>query len=221
MFTVFSKRKGRSKKGGGERKKRGEGGSPRTSKGTTTTLGNSTSKEGGGRRSRKNRGGGQAVQRCSSGKSESSGRSGTRQQRKNRRRRRRKKQNQEEVQAPTEVSEPKGRNKKGRRKRKPKKRKTKAVRENVICSESSESVSLLPLSSNSGGSQPGYSHSSNFADCGPASPMQCDNLPWANLDVPMDLSLVHLQILGHGVDFDLQARKNHQRWLANLKKARK
>jgi len=218
MFTVFSKRKGRSSRGGG-RKKRGEGGSS-ISKEATTTLGNSKSK-GGGRRSRKKRGGETAVQRCSSSKSESSGRSGIRQQGKKKRRRRRKtKRNQEEVQAPTKVSEPKAQNKKGRRKRKPKKQRAKPTRENVICSESSGSVSLLPLSSNSCGSQPGYSHSSNLVNCGLASPMLCDNLPWANLDVPMDLSLVHLQILGHGVDFDLQARKNHQRWLDNLKKAR-
>jgi len=52
------------------------------------------------------------------------------------------------------------------------------------------------------------------------SPMEYANLPWANLDLPMDLSLFELEINEDGVDFDLEARENHKRWLANLQRAR-
>jgi len=217
MFSVYSKPKGSSAKGG-KKKRRGDDGS-RTSKEVASTVGKNATKEVGRRRPRKNVAGGQKDRKCSSSKSDTSGRAGTKSQRRRRRRRRRNRENQEKVEVQTEVSGSKGRRKKGRRKRKPKPE-AQVEKENVVCSESSGSVSHLPLSSNSCGSQPGCSNSSSFVDCSNALPMEVDNLPWANLDVPMDLSHVHLQINGDGVDFDLQAQKNHQRWLSNLEKAR-
>jgi len=217
MYPTNSKRKGASVKGG-RRKKRGEDGS-RTSKKAASTVCKNATKEGVGRRPRKNRGGGQQDRKRSSSNSDTNGRAMTKNQRRRRRRRRRNQENQEKVQVQAEVSGSKGRRKKGRRKRKPK-REAQAEKENVLCSESSGSVSHLALSSISCGSQPGCSHSSSFVECSLALPMEVDNLPWANLKVPMDLSHVHLEINGHGVDFDLQARKNHERWLSNVEKAR-
>jgi len=214
MFSTYSKRKGASARGG-ERKRRGEDGS-RTSKKAASTVGKKATKEGVGRRPRKNVGDGQQDRKRSSSNSDTSGRATTKNQRRRRRRRRRPRENQEKVQVQAEVSGSKGRRKNGRRKRKPK-RETQAEKENVVCSESSGSVSRLTLSSNSCGSQPGES---SFVECSNVLPMEVDNLPWANLNVPMDLSHVYLQINGHGVDFDLQARKNHERWLSNLEKVR-
>jgi len=51
---------------------------------------------------------------------------------------------------------------------------------------------------------------------------QLDNFdfPWGNLDMPMDLSQIEFEIKDkHGVDFELLAQKNHERWLANLEMA--
>jgi len=46
------------------------------------------------------------------------------------------------------------------------------------------------------------------------------DFPWGNLDMPMDLSWIEFEINdNHGVDFELLAIKNHQRWLANLEMA--
>jgi len=46
------------------------------------------------------------------------------------------------------------------------------------------------------------------------------DFPWGNLDMPMDLSQIEFEIIdNHGVDFELLATKNHQRWLANLEMA--
>jgi len=73
------------------------------------------------------------------------------------------------------------------------------------------SSSSLPVTVNSGGSQPNSSNPST-------SPMDYDKLPWVNLNVPMDLSLVELEIHDEGFDFDLQCRNNHKRWLANLER---
>lgn len=218
MVSKDSKRKGGSGRGG-ERKRRGEDGSCKSKEAASTVSKNAT-KEGVGRRRRKNAAGSQQDKKSSSSNSDISGKAGTKNQRKRRRRRRRNRENQEKVQVQAEVSGSKGRKKKGRRKRKPKcEAQAQTERENVVCSESSGSVSHLPLSSNSSGSQPDCSNSSSFVDCNHALPMEVDNLPWANLDEPMDLSHVRLQIKGHGVDFDLQARENHQRWLSNLEKA--
>jgi len=212
MFSVHSKRKGGAASGG-KSKKRVEDGS-RISKEAALIVGKNATKEVVGRKPRKKQ-----DRKCSSSKSDTSGRAGSKSQRRRRRRRRRKREKQEKVQVQAEVSGSKGRRKKGRRKRKPK-REAQVEKENIVCSESSGSISHLPLSSNSCGSQPGCSNSTSFVDCSNASPMEVDNLPWANLDVPMDLRHLQLQINGHGVDFDLQARKNHQRWLSNLEKAR-
>jgi len=132
----------------------------------------------------------------------------TRPRRKRRRRRRRVKKSQEEIQSHTGVLKFQVRRKRGRRRRK-RKRKVHA-KDNVMCLESSGSVSIPPMSSNG-------SHSSN--DFSHVSPMEYENLPWANLEVPMDLSHVNIEVKDHGVDFDLQARENHLRWLANLEKA--
>lgn len=217
MVSVNSKRKGGSGRGG-KRKIHGEDGS-RTSKDAVSTVGKNATKKVGGRRPRKNVAGGQQDRKCSPSKSDTSVRAGTKSQRRRRRRRRRNRENQKKDEVQTEVSGSKVKKKKGRRKRRPKSE-AQVEKENVVCSESSGSVSHLPLSSNSCGSQPGCSNSSSFVDCSNALPMEVENLPWANLDVPMDLSHLHLQINGHGVDFDLQAQKNHQRWLSNLEKAR-
>merc|ERR1719285_207911 len=135
--------------------------------------------------------------------------------RKRRRRRRRVKKSPEEVQTATDELKFQVRPKRGRRRRK-RKRKV-HIKENGMCLESS-GASTPPLSSNSFGSQPSFSQSCN--DFSQGSPMEYENLPWANLKVPMDLSLVDLEINGDGVDFDLQAQKNHLRWLANVEKAR-
>merc|ERR1719510_2169072 len=138
----------------------------------------------------------------------------TRPRRKRRRRRRRVKKSLEEVQTPTDELKFQVRPKRGRRRRK-RKRKV-HIKENVM-SLGSSGASTAP-SSNSFGSQPSLSQSCN--DFSQGSQMEYENLPWANLKEPMDLSLVDLEVNGDEVDFDLQAQENHQRWLANLKKAR-
>jgi len=134
--------------------------------------------------------------------------------RKRRRRRRRVKKSQEEIQSPTDELKFQVRRKRGRRRRK-RKRKVPA-KENIMCLESGGSISIPPLSNHSYSSQPSSSHSSN--DYSHVSPMEFENLPWANLKVPMDLSHMHIEVNDHGVDFDLQAQENHLRWLANLEK---
>jgi len=136
----------------------------------------------------------------------------TRSRRKRRRRRRRKK-SPEEIQSPTDELKFQVRPKRGRRRRK-RKRKVN-LKENVMCMESSGSVSTPPLFTNSFGSP--LQLSNEFRQ---VSPMDYENLPWANLEVSMDLTLVNLEVSGDGVDFDLLARENHSRWLANLEKAR-
>lgn len=147
-------------------------------------------------------------------KSNTSDISRPRPRRKRRRRRRRVRKSQEEIQSPAHELKFQVRRKRGRRKRK-RKRKV-HIKENVMFLESSGSASTQPLLSNS--SPQSFSQSSN--DLSHVSSMECENLPWANLEVPMDLSLVNLEVNGHGVDFEMQAQENHLRWLANLEKVR-
>jgi len=141
------------------------------------------------------------------------GRSGTKQQK-----RRRKRWTgggngkKEKVQTPNIELNRRAQRTKGRKGGNPKRG---GKKKNVVSSESGGSYSTLPMSSIS---QLGYSHSSSLADYGQASQVKFDHLPWANLDVPMDLSQIRLEINRCGMDFDLQARKNHQRWLTNLEK---
>jgi len=134
--------------------------------------------------------------------------------RKRRRRRRRVKKSQEDTQSPTDELKLQVRRKRGRRRRK-RKRKVLA-KENIMSLESGCSITIPPLSSNSFRWQPSSSHSPN--DYNHVSPMEYENLPWANLKVPMDLSHVNIEVNDDGVDFDLQAQENHLRWLANLEK---
>jgi len=155
----------------------------------------------------------EGIERSSPSTSNTSDLSRTRPRRKRRRRRRRVKKSHEEIQSPTNELKFQVKRKRGRRRRK-RKRKVHA-KENVMRLESSGSVSIPLQSSN--GSQPSSSHSSN--DSSPVSSMEYENLPYANLEVPMDLSHIHFEVKDHGVDFDLQARENHLRWLANLEKA--
>jgi len=105
--------------------------------------------------------------------------------------------------------------KRGRRKRKPKK---KVSTPKVIagCSESSCSGSYHQLSSNTFA----LPHSSSVVEMN-SSLLDCFDFPWGNLDMPMDLSQIELEVNdNHGVDFELLAQKNHERWLLNLEKAR-
>jgi len=140
----------------------------------------------------------------------------SRPRRKRRRRRRRVRKSQDEIGSLTHELKFQVQRKRGRRKRE-RKRKVHG-KENVMCLDSSGSGSSLPLSSNSSGSHQSSPQSSNgFSHI---SSMEIESLPWANLEVPMDLSLVNLEVSGHGVDFEMQARENHLRWLANLEKAR-
>jgi len=140
----------------------------------------------------------------------------SRPRRKRRRRRRKGRKSQEKGGSLTNELKFQVQLKPGRRKRKGKRKIH--VKKNVMCLDSSGSASSLPLSSNSSGSHQtspqssnGFSHVSSTED---------EKLPWANLEVPMDLSLVNLEISGHGVDFEMQAQESHLRWLANLEKAR-
>jgi len=136
----------------------------------------------------------------------------SRPRRKRRRRRRRVRKSQEDIGPLTHELKFQVQRKRGRRKRE-RKRKV-----HVMCLVSSGSASSVPLSSNSSGSHQSSPQSSNgFSH---VSSMEVENLPWANLEVPMDLSLVNLEITGDGVDYEMQARENHLRWLANLEKAR-
>jgi len=207
MFATFPKRKGFSEKNAERRDCVGNGNH------ALKEVGNNVSNDG------VNRNGGQTVlERASpteSLNSNTSNISRTRPRRKRRRRRRRPKKSQEEIQSPTDELKFQVRRKRGRRRRK-RKRKV-HVKENVMCLESSGSASTPPLSSNSFGSQTSSLQSCN--DSSQVSQMEYENLPWANLKMPMDLSLVDLEVNGDGVDFDLQAQENHQRWLANLEKA--
>jgi len=221
---MFSKRKGRS--GRGFNKKRG---CKVRNVEVSAARDNQTSKEGsgskgGGGRSRKKAGHVEVERKNSSSNSDNASKSGIRTRRR-RRRRMRARQNQEHGES---------RKTKGRRKRKTKQN-VKTTKETVGCSESSWSGSHLPMSI----SACGLSHSSNFTDSNGiswrdrsyvsssnqshyshGSRMDCFDLPWANLDVPMDLSQVDLEVKNSGgVDFELLAQKNHQRWCANLVKA--
>jgi len=98
---------------------------------------------------------------------------------------------------------------KPRNKKRNRKRKASPASETVMSLQSSSSS--VPLTVNSGGSQPNLSNPST-------SPMDYEKFPWVNLNVPMDLSLVEFEIHDEGFDFDLQGRNNHKRWLANLEK---
>jgi len=107
---------------------------------------------------------------------------------------------------------------KQRRRRRNRKRKVSPVNLNIMSLESSSSVSHVPSPLvNSIGNQKAYPNSSNSSN---VSPMEYDNLPWANLNVPMDLTFFEFAVTDQGVDFDRQARENHLRWLANLEKER-
>lgn len=217
---MVSKRKGGSGKNGGGRRRRVVN-ERRTSKESTTEGSNGY----GGRTERKTaNGGGKAGRRCShtdNSKGEPSGRSDTKQQR---RRRKKWTGGNKDKKKKAQMSNV-GLNRMVQRKKNLKrgnpKRGVPSQRNHVLSSESSGSYSNIPMSNISCGSQPGCSNSSNLPDCDHASPAELDHLPWANLHVPMDLSLVQLEINNHGVDFDLQARKNHLRWLANLEKVRR
>merc|ERR1719320_1452830 len=195
-----------------QRRRRARGGNnmPKES----TIVINNISKEG-ERTSRKSAGGGggQTGIRRSSRERSNRDTSGKTYGRPQRRRRRKNRQNQEENKPLKN-----GMKVLGRRKPDPKKRKSKRGKPDTRDKmDISGCVSPLPLSTNSSGSQPG---SSNFVDGSNVSPMEYANLPWANLDLPMDLSLCELEINENGVDFDLEARENHKRWLANLQRAR-
>jgi len=98
---------------------------------------------------------------------------------------------------------------KPRNKKRNRKRKSSPASETVMSLQSSSSS--VSATVNSGGSQPNSSNTST-------SPMDYDKLPWVNLNVPMDLSRVELEIHDKGFDFDLQGQNNHNRWLANLER---
>jgi len=107
---------------------------------------------------------------------------------------------------------------KQRRRRRNRKRKVSPVNSNIMSLESSSSVSHAPSPHvKSLGNQKVYPNSSNSSN---VSPMEYDNLPWANLNVPMSLTFFEFEVTDQGVDFDRQARENHLRWLANLEKER-
>jgi len=217
---MVSKRKGGSGKNGGGRRRHAVG-DRRTSKEATAEGSNGY----GGRTTRKTgNGGGKAGRRCSNtenSKGEPSGRPCIKQQR---RRRKRWTGTNKDKKKKTQMSNV-GLNRRVQRKKNLKrgnpKRGVSSQRNHVLSSESSGSYSNVPMSSISCGSQPGCSNLSNLPDRDNVSPVEFDHLPWANLNVPMDLSLFQLEINNHGVDFDLQARKNHLRWLANLEKVRR
>jgi len=45
--------------------------------------------------------------------------------------------------------------------------------------------------------------------------------PYANLNVPMDLSQLEIMVINEGMDFDRTARRNHKHWLENVEKVRR
>jgi len=199
---MFSKRKGRSE-WGFNRKLGYKGANVEAS----VAGDNRASKEGSGTKGgrwRKKAGHVQGGRRSSSSNSDN-GRKSSIRTRRRRRRRMRARQNQEGHREPRKT--------KGHRKSKPK-HNVKTTKETVWCSESSWSGShsyndRLNVSSSN------QSYYSN------ASRMEYFELPWANLDMPMDLSQVELEVKNSsGVDFELLAQKNHQRWCANLVKAK-
>jgi len=166
----------------------------------------------------------EGCRKSSSSNSDNGSKSGIRTRRR-RRRRMRARQKQEEYGDPRKT--------KGQRKRKPKMH-ILNTKETVGCSESSTSGSQLPSPS----SAYGHPHSSNFTDsnntsqiynfnpcsrkhplCRNGSTVGCLKLPWANLNLPMDLSLIVLEVKNNdGIDFDLLAKENHKRWNKNLLK---
>lgn len=213
---MLSKRKGRSR---GFNKKRGNAGANPVA----TAVDQDASKEGEAARSSKKRnGGGEGGRKSSSSNSDNGSKSGIRTRR--RRRRRMKARQMQEGYAEVRKS-------KGHWRRKPRKS-VSTTKESVGCSESSWSGSHLPMSSTT-------PHSSNVTDTkhvptkvhyssnlfrdayfSHVSKIDCFKLPWANLDVPMDLSHIKLEVKNRdGIDFELLAEKNHQRWCANLMKA--
>jgi len=139
--------------------------------------------------------------------------------RRRRRRKRKGKKTSEETLKPTDECN-QVRRKLGRRKpRRRRKRKRKVnAQKDVMYLKISESVSTPPMSNKAMGKIP--SSSPLFNDVSQVSTMEYENLPWANLAEPMDLRFIDLEVKGCGVDFDLQARENHLRWLANVAKAR-
>lgn len=217
---MSSKRKGRS--GRGFTKRRGSNGT----NAQATTLDKHASKKGneGASGWRTGQVSGDVCRKSSSSNSDNGSKSGIRTRRR-RRRRMRARQKQEEYGEP--------RKNKGQRKRKPKMH-ILNTKDTVGCSESSWSGSQLPSSSTAYGLQ----HSSNFPDsnhnsqiynfnqcsqkhalCSNGSTIECLKLPWANLNLPMDLSLLVLDVKNNdGIDFDLLAKENHLRWRANLLK---
>jgi len=210
---MFSKRKGGSgKKGGGKRTLVQNGRLASKESINEVSVGRHTAKKvtnGGGKKGRRR-------PQTENSNSDTSGRSNT----KPKRRRRKSwfasfKDKKDKIQKP-EVGFKRRPKRNKSRKGANSKRGGSSGRKNVISSESSGSYSVLPMS----GPQPGHLHSSNPPDSEQTSPLEFDHLPWANLEVPMDLSFVQLEINHSGVDFDLQARKSHQRWLANLEKVR-
>lgn len=111
----------------------------------------------------------------------------------------------------------KSQKKQGHRKSKPK-RKVTTTRMIMGSSESSWSgTHLLPSSNTSG--LPNVSPMIDYNSS--VSTTEYFNIPWGNLDLPMDLSHIEFEVKDkNAVDFELLARKNHERWLANLQKAR-
>jgi len=210
---MFSKRKGGSGKRGGGRRTRVQNGR-RTTK-EVKNEGNN-----GGRPAKKtvNDGGkkGRNPQHVENSSSDTSGRSNAKPQK----RRRKKwfvslKEKKDKVKTPEVVFKRKAHRNKSRRGVNPK-RGVSYGRKNLANSDSSGSYSNLP----STGALTGYNQSSKPTDVRRITRVENDQLPWANLDMPMDLSFIRLEVDQCGVDFDLQARKNHQRWLANLEKVR-
>jgi len=212
---MFSKRKGGSGKKGGGRRTRIQSGRPTSKVTIEVNVGGRTAKkvahEGGKK--------GKRQSQMEHSNSDTSGRSNTKPKRSRKRWFAGVKKKKDKLQTPDLGFKRRTQGNKSRKGRNFK-RGGSSGRKNVVSSESSGSNSVLPMSSISSGSLPGYLHSSKLLGCGQTSPVEFDHLPWANLEVPMDLSFVRLEINHCGVDFDLQARKNHRRWLANLEKVR-
>jgi len=200
---MFSKRKERS--GWSFERRKSQTGS-KASKEVTYLSSNASKGEDHGARKSVGPGGRHATRRNSSSNSETSDKSRIRTRRR-KRRRMRARENQEANG---------GFKKKGHRKSKPKRKVT--ARGIAGCSESSWSGSHpLPTSNTSG-----LSNLSQPTDCWSHDfPDEYFKLPYGNLNLPMDLSHIEFEVNDkHAVDFELLAQKNHERWLANLKKER-
>jgi len=187
------------------------------------TVDQNTSKEGGSRKKESGGGGGEVGRKSSSSNSDNMSKSGSRTRRR-RRRRMKARAMRERYAEHRKTSRHWGRITSKR---------TLTTKKAVGCSESS-SGSHLPICTTRG-----HSHSSNFTETkhvshkghsnlsssvdayfNLGSRINCFKLPWANLNVPMDLSQIELEVRNNDrVDFELLAEKNHQRWCANVMRA--